>query len=55
MILSQTLGDDFLHLTEAEATALNTVLENELLTNAQVRKAVEGKVRDAHKKLRAKG
>ncbi len=54
MILHQTLGDEFLHLSESQVTALNTVLEHELVSNEQVKKAVEAKVRAAHKTLRAK-
>ena len=53
MILSQTLGDDFLHLTESQVESLNTVLEAELVSNEQVRKAVESKVRAAHKSISA--
>lgn len=53
MILSQTLGDDFLHLNEAQVETLNTVLEAELVSNEQVRKAVEQKVRAAHKTVQA--
>jgi hypothetical protein len=53
MILSQTLGDDFLHLTEAQVENLNTVLETELVTNPEVRKAIEQKLRAAHKTIRS--
>jgi hypothetical protein len=52
MILSQTLGDDFLHLDEAQVERLNVVLETELLKSDAVRKAVEAKVRTAHQTLR---
>lgn len=55
MILSQTLGDEFLHLNESQVANLNTVLERELVTNEQVRKAVEAKVHAAHKAIRGKG
>lgn len=53
MILSQTLGDDFLHLNEDQVERLNVVLESELLKSDAVRKAVESKVRASHQTLKA--
>lgn len=53
MILSQTLGDDFLHLSEDQVERLNVVLEAELIKSDEVRKLVSSKVSAAHRAIQA--